>query len=109
MAQKDLPAETWPDYDAMVAELQRRFNEIIRGLGIALWEPENLRLLSMTTSGSQTRKSCRSPSITVKRRKMITTKTSASCGVGRAPYSFQQTSPKKGYRPVTRTECSSYG
>jgi HSP20 family protein len=48
MAQKDLPAETWPDYDAMVAELQRRFNEIIRGLGIALWEPENLRLLSMT-------------------------------------------------------------
>jgi HSP20 family protein len=48
MARKDLPAETWPDYDAMMTELQRRFNEMVRGLGIALWEPENRRLLSMT-------------------------------------------------------------
>jgi HSP20 family protein len=32
----------------MMAELQRRFNEMMRRLGIAFWEPENLQLLSMS-------------------------------------------------------------
>ncbi|MDD1707124.1 MAG: Hsp20/alpha crystallin family protein [Methanoregulaceae archaeon] len=45
MARRELPALR--DYDVKMAEMHRRFNEMVRGLGFAFWEPESVRWLSL--------------------------------------------------------------
>ena len=47
MARSDLPA-TIRDYDALMIDLQRRFNDMFRGFGFGLWEPERVRWPSLT-------------------------------------------------------------
>lgn len=47
MVRSDLPA-TIRDYDALMIDLQRHFNDMIRGFGIGFWEPEQVRWPSLT-------------------------------------------------------------
>ncbi len=47
MARSDLPA-TNRDYDALMIDLQRRFNDMFRSFGFSLWEPERVRWPSLT-------------------------------------------------------------
>jgi HSP20 family protein len=47
MARRDLPAEPVRDYDVMMTDLQKWWNEMVRGLGIGFWEPERVRWLSL--------------------------------------------------------------
>ena len=47
MVRSDLPA-TVRDYDALMIDFQRRFNDMIRHYGLSFWEPEHVRLPSLT-------------------------------------------------------------
>ncbi len=46
MVRNDLPA-TIRDYDALMIDLQRRFNEMFRGFGFGFFEPERVRWPSL--------------------------------------------------------------
>ncbi len=47
MVRRDLPAEPLRDYDMVMSDLQRRFNELFRSFGMPAWEPETIRWFTL--------------------------------------------------------------